>query len=148
MGSLKKRSLFNSAHRVTVTRENLYEVTSEEFLGELGTNGCKAVVYVEYVPADGKTEYLAPGEEEREALEKRIRKLREEQEDMVFISFPGDERASGGCLAAGRGFSISMRPAARSPVRFPLFRYQSGTYKPQRGTAVSTFFETAGKRKP
>ena len=23
---------------------------------------------------------------------------------MVFISFPGDEKSSGGCLAAGRGF--------------------------------------------
>ena len=23
---------------------------------------------------------------------------------MVFISFPGDEKATGGCLAAGRGF--------------------------------------------
>ena len=23
---------------------------------------------------------------------------------MVFISFPGDEKTSGGCLAAGRGF--------------------------------------------
>ena len=67
MGSLKKRNLLFGAS-VTVTRENLFEVTSEEFLGELGRNGCKAVVYVEYVPDDGKTEYLAPGEEEREAL--------------------------------------------------------------------------------
>jgi MoaA/NifB/PqqE/SkfB family radical SAM enzyme len=23
---------------------------------------------------------------------------------MIFISFPGDEKTSGGCLAAGRGF--------------------------------------------
>lgn len=117
MGSLKKWSLLFGAS-VTVTRENLYEVTSEEFLGELGTNGCKAVVYVEYVPADGKTEYLAPGEEEREALEKRIRKLREEQEDMVFISFPGDERASGGCLAAGRGFFHINASGGAEPCPF------------------------------
>ena len=67
---------------------------------------------MEYVPADGKTEYLAPGEEEREALEKRIRKLREEQEDMVFISFPGDERASGGCLWQA-GFFLSSRVRRR-----------------------------------
>jgi MoaA/NifB/PqqE/SkfB family radical SAM enzyme len=24
--------------------------------------------------------------------------------DVIFISFPGDEKATGGCLAAGRGF--------------------------------------------
>ena len=72
---------------------------------------------MEYVPADGKTEYLAPGEEEREALGKRLRKLREDQEDMVFISFPGDEKASGGCLAAGRGFlHTSLKEALQSPL--------------------------------
>ena len=33
-----------------------------------------------------------------------IGRLREEYEDMLFLSFPGDEKSSGGCLAAGRGF--------------------------------------------
>ena len=31
-------------------------------------------------------------------------RLREEHPEMVFISFPGDEKSSGGCIAAGRGF--------------------------------------------
>ena len=30
--------------------------------------------------------------------------LRNARRDMVFIAFPGDEKRSGGCLAAGRGF--------------------------------------------
>ena len=30
--------------------------------------------------------------------------LRETYTEMVFISFPGDEKSSGGCVAAGRGF--------------------------------------------
>ena len=34
----------------------------------------------------------------------RIDELRESRQDMVFVSFPGDEKSSGGCLAAGRGF--------------------------------------------
>lgn len=34
----------------------------------------------------------------------RIRKNRAEHEDLVFVSFPGDEKSSGGCIAAGRGF--------------------------------------------
>ena len=33
-----------------------------------------------------------------------INRLREEYPEIVFISFPGDEKSSGGCLAAGRGF--------------------------------------------
>ena len=31
-------------------------------------------------------------------------RLRREHEEMVFVSFPGDEKSSGGCIAAGRGF--------------------------------------------
>lgn len=30
--------------------------------------------------------------------------LREKYPEMLFVSFPGDEKSSGGCLAAGRGF--------------------------------------------
>ena len=33
-----------------------------------------------------------------------IDKLRRERPEMVYVSFPGDEKASGGCVAAGRGF--------------------------------------------
>ena len=31
-------------------------------------------------------------------------KLRAGNEDILILSFPGDEKSSGGCLAAGRGF--------------------------------------------
>lgn len=47
---------------------------------------------------------LAPGDPEREYLAGEIDRLRELDPEMVFISFPGDEKSSGGCLAAGRGF--------------------------------------------
>ena len=30
--------------------------------------------------------------------------IRQKHVQMVFVSFPGDEKTSGGCLAAGRGF--------------------------------------------
>lgn len=103
---------------VTVTNENLQEVTSEEFLDRLEENGCKAVVYVEYVPADGKTENLAPGERERQEFDRRLLKLRKKQEHMMFISFPGDEKASGGCLAAGRGFFHINAAGGAEPCPF------------------------------
>ena len=34
----------------------------------------------------------------------KIQHLREKRPEMVYISFPGDEKSSGGCVAAGRGF--------------------------------------------
>ena len=34
----------------------------------------------------------------------RVDDLRMNKQDMIYISFPGDEKSSGGCLAAGRGF--------------------------------------------
>ena len=47
---------------------------------------------------------LAPGDAERKYLRDEIDRLRAEHPEMVYISFPGDEKSSGGCVAAGRGF--------------------------------------------
>ena len=100
MAELEARGLLFGAS-ITVTSENLMEVTSSEFLGKLGRKGCKAVVFVEYVPVE-KPE-MALNNPQRDFLEKRVSGLRA-SEDVIIISFPGDEKMSGGCLAAGRGF--------------------------------------------
>ena len=89
---------------VTVTAKNIREVTSEEFLDSLAAAGCKVVFYVEYVPVTRGTAELAPGGPERAYLAERTGALREAYPDTLFLCFPGDERASGGCIAAGRGF--------------------------------------------
>ena len=89
---------------VTVTRENLDEVTSQDFLRGLAEKGCKGVIYVEFVPTAHDLEELALDESEREWLAVRLSELRRSEEGMLLISFPGDEKSSGGCLAAGRGF--------------------------------------------
>ena len=60
--------------------------------------------YIEFVPVTDEAAELAPDEEDREFMMGRIDELRESRQDMVFVSFPGDEKSSGGCLAAGRGF--------------------------------------------
>ena len=103
MDELHERGLIFGAS-VTVTTENVKEVTSEEFLNELSERGCKAVIFVEFVPVTDESKELAPGEAEREYLKNEIARLREERPQMVYISFPGDEKSSGGCVAAGRGF--------------------------------------------
>ena len=39
-----------------------------------------------------------------------IARLRSDHPEMVYISFPGDEKSSGGCVAAGRGFFDKREP--------------------------------------
>lgn len=103
MAQMQKRRLIFGAS-ITVTRANLLESLSDGFVDDLARRGCKVVFYVEYVPVSAETAALAPGDEERLALDMQLTRLRAEHPDMLFISFPGDEKRSGGCLAAGRGF--------------------------------------------
>lgn len=103
MEELNRRGLIFGAS-VTVTTENIHEVTSEDFLKSLSDRGCRVVIFVEFVPVTEESKYLAPGDKEREYLTGEIKRLRTEHQEMVYISFPGDEKSSGGCVAAGRGF--------------------------------------------
>ena len=103
MDDFHKRNLLFGAS-VTVTTENICEVSSDDFIGILSEKGCKLVVFVEFVPVTEESGNLAPGEGEREYLQKEVGRLREVYPEMVFLSFPGDEKSSGGCIAAGRGF--------------------------------------------
>ncbi|MDD8048454.1 MAG: radical SAM protein [Thomasclavelia sp.] len=89
---------------ITVTKDNLDDVMSESYIDELKDNGCKAIVYVEYVPVKKETIDLAPDDQTREIMMERLKILRNKYSKLLFISFPGDEKASEGCLAAGRGF--------------------------------------------
>ena len=103
MRSISERGLIFGVS-VTVTTENMTEVFSDAFLGGLADLGCKAVIFVEFVPVTDRAKHLAPGETERAYMRKRIAELREKEDRMVYVAFPGDEKNSGGCVAAGRGF--------------------------------------------
>ena len=103
MELLQRRGLVFGAS-VTVTTGNLDEVLSDAFVDSLAARGCKAVFFIEFVPVTEEAGHLAPGDAEREQIREGIDRLRRAREDMVFLSFPGDEKGSGGCLAAGRGF--------------------------------------------
>ena len=103
MDELHRRGLIFGAS-VTVTAQNIREVSSASFLQKLSDRGCKAVIFVEFVPVTDDSKDLAPQEAEREYLTGEIARLREDYPEMVYISFPGDEKNSDGCVAAGRGF--------------------------------------------
>lgn len=103
---------------VTATTQNLATVTGGEFIGRLHRDGCRTAIFVEYVPVDKSTENLAPTETERVVLAQRLDGLRAQFEEMIFLSFPGDEQALGGCLAAGRGFFHINAAGGAEPCPF------------------------------
>ena len=117
MHNLHKKGIFFGAS-VTVTSQNLDEVLSDAFVQQLKAAGTKAVVYVEYVPMQDESKDLAPKDADRMIMNARLQVLREHKADMVFVSFPGDEKTSGGCLAAGRGFFHINAKGGAEPCPF------------------------------
>lgn len=103
MEAFHKRGLIFGAS-VTVTAENLKDALSEPFLRSLREMGCRVAFFIEFVPVTEEARRLAPGDAEREYLKSEIDRLRAEHPDMLYLAFPGDEKITGGCLAAGRGF--------------------------------------------
>ena len=103
MKVMKKNNIIFGAS-LTFTKGNLTHLLSKEYINQLHDLGCKVLFFIEYVPMSENTMELAPSDRERELLQNELDCLRREYEDMLFMSFPGDEKESGGCLAAGRGF--------------------------------------------
>lgn len=120
MKRMKQKGIFYGAS-ITVTKDNIKSISDEAFIKDLYSRGCKVVFLIEYVPISISTKEFAPGEEERGYLERRLQALRAEYEDMIFISFPGDEKSSGGCLAAGRGFFHINPSGGTEPCPFSPF---------------------------
>lgn len=106
---------------ITVTTENFDLVTSDSFVDNLQQMGCKLIIYVEYVPTEPGTEYLAFGDEGMEKMEQVQQHQKQRFNDMIIISFPGDEKHLGGCLAAGRGFFHIGPDGSAEPCPFSPF---------------------------
>lgn len=140
MDELSNRGIIFGAS-VTVTTENLREVSSEKFIGMLSDKGCKAVIFVEFVPVTEESEHLAPGDDDREYLKSEIMRLREEHPEMVFVSFPGDEKSSGGCIAAGRGFFHINSHGGAEPCPFSPYSDINVKYTSLREAMKSRLFK-------
>lgn len=159
MRELHNRGLLFGAS-VTVTKENLKEALSDAFINELSANGCKAIIYVEYVPVDHQTAELALDDDARTLMAQRLEAVRTSRSELVIVSFPGDEKNSGGCLAAGRGFfhinafggaepcpfspysdrSVS-ETSLREALQSPLFQKLQQGYLTQEHTGGCVLFE-------
>ncbi len=137
--SLKERGILFGAS-ITVTAENQNDVTEAGFVDTLRESGCGLIFYVEYVPVEKGTEHLILNEGALRTLAARIDRLRENK-GMVILSFPGDEEAMGGCLAAGRGFFHINATGGAEPC--PFSPYSEMNLKEQSLLTVlrSSFFE-------
>lgn len=120
MNQMREKGIFYGVS-VTVTKENLQQVTGDDFVSLLEQNGCKLIFYVEYVPAVPGTENLAPEEDDRLFLAERQDDLRSSHKSLLFLSFPGDEKKVGGCLAGGRGFFHINSHGGAEPCPFSPF---------------------------
>lgn len=97
----KKKTLFGVS--ITITTENKDIVVNQEFVDSLKKKGCGIMIFVEYVPSEENTQHLVLSEDKIVELNKQVEQLKK-QNDIVVLSFPGDEEKMGGCIAAGRGF--------------------------------------------
>ena len=103
MNHMKDNNLIFGAS-ITITRDNLDYAFSSDFISNIYELGCKVLFFIEYVPVDMNARDMTITDSQRDYLINEINALRERYSDMLFMSFPGDEKESGGCLAAGRGF--------------------------------------------
>ena len=55
------------------------------------------------------------------AMEEILAEIRQKYDDVIFLSFPGDEKALGGCIASGRGFFHIGPDGAAEPCPFSPF---------------------------
>ena len=125
---------------ITVTTENFQLVTSDAFVDNLRQLGCKIIIYVEYVPTEPGTEYLAFGEEDMAKMEAVQQHQTECFDDMIIISFPGDEKLMGGCLAAGRGFFHIGPDGSAEPCPFSPYSDSKVTELGVKGALASPLF--------
>ena len=136
---LHKEDLFFGTS-ITVTTENFELVTSDYFVENLRSLGCKLIIYVEYVPTDPGTGHLALSEAEVEKMEAVQEYQAAHFKDMIIISFPGDEKLLGGCLAAGRGFFHIGPDGSAEPCPFSPFSDSSVAQLGIRGALASPLF--------
>ncbi|MGB7787614.1 radical SAM/SPASM domain-containing protein [Methanoregula sp.] len=118
-GYLRDRKIFFGCS-ITITRENFDCVTGETFIRQMIGAGARVFTFVEYVPIEPGTDELALAGEQKIMLNS-LMSVFGSKFAAIFIGFPGDEEAFGGCLAAGRGFvhvspSGDLEPCPAAPL--------------------------------
>ena len=89
---------------ICYTRANIDTVTSDKFLDMIIEKGCRYAWYFHYMPVgnDAAPELL-PNPQQREAVYRRIRRLRAEK-PLFAMDFQNDAEYVGGCIAGGKRY--------------------------------------------
>lgn len=146
MAACKKRRILWGAS-ITVTTQNLEQVTNPEYVNDLHALGCGLIVYVEYVPVDPTTRDLALDLEQQRGMLATIEKLRADpaNKGTIMVAFPGSEERMGGCLAAGRGFFHIAQDGSAEPCPFSPYSVANVAEVGLEGALRSPFFERVRK---
>ena len=136
---LRKNNIFYSVS-VTVTQSNFETVTSDSFIADLVSLGCKFFLYLEYSPIREDTNHWVISLKQRELLMERFKEYRKRYRSL-FISVPGDEEEIGGCLSAGRGFVHIGADGALEPCPFAPFSDANVRETPLREALQSDFLK-------
>ncbi|OGI05791.1 MAG: hypothetical protein A2Y40_02790 [Candidatus Margulisbacteria bacterium GWF2_35_9] len=99
---IKQKSVFYGLS-FTVTRKNAALLLDTDFVEPLINKGSRIFFFIEYIPVKEGTASLVLTKEQRQELNSTLAFFRKDFPGL-FIAFPGDEAALGGCLASGRGF--------------------------------------------
>lgn len=115
---LSKHNIFFGCS-VTVSNKNFESVTDESFIKDMLDAKFRVFIFVEYVPVKHGTEGLVLSSDQRSSLKLTLIRYTT-QFPALFIGFPGNEEAFGGCLASGRGFlhispSGDLEPCPAAP---------------------------------
>jgi MoaA/NifB/PqqE/SkfB family radical SAM enzyme len=138
MAKLNEGGIFFGSS-LTVTSVNYEEVTGEGFVRRMRDHGCKAFIYVEYNPVKKGTESLVVSDGQRDEILAKMAAYRKSQPG-VYIGFPGDEKAFGGCLSSGRGFIHVSASGDIEPCPFAPFSDSSVLDMPLKDALNSKLF--------
>ena len=139
MAKLNERGIFFGSS-LTVTKSNYDVVTGESFVKNMRENGCKAFIFVEFTPVTKESEEWVVTHEQREAILTKMATYRSSQPG-VYIGFPGDEKAFGGCLSSGRGFIHVSASGGIEPCPFAPYSDSSLIDMPLKEALNSKFLK-------
>ena len=114
MDEFQRRGLIFGAS-VTVTTENLREVSSDAFLKKLSARGCKAVIFVEFVPVTEES-ILPPAMRSGSCFAGRSPVCAGITRRWCTSPSPGTRRAPAAAWRRGAASSTSTPTAGRSPA--------------------------------
>ncbi|OPY30416.1 MAG: pyrroloquinoline quinone biosynthesis protein PqqE [Methanocella sp. PtaU1.Bin125] len=139
MANLQRNGIFFGTS-LTVTRQNYDTVTGESFVRRMREHGCRAFIYVEYNPVRPDTEDWVVTDEQRDEILAKMAAYRASQPG-VYIGFPGDEKAFGGCLSSGRGFLHVSASGDVEPCPFAPYSDSSVLDMPLKDALNSRLFK-------